>query len=293
MFGIFKKNKNESVGIKKFNRLKLLLKNRDISEALISSASGINQVSIRIATDVNEAVSLVNSLSTLTGISGIELIGAITENKHENQIRLIIEGQEEIEEKDFSNSNNSWIDILIKWANDSNLDQLKTNDPSCPCTGFPRDQKQIINLELLHLTNSNISYLPPELGKLKKLNKIFLDGNNIDTLPKELCYLPHLIRLDIDDNKLSTLPREISNLESLQILSLRNNRIVDLPIEMLKLRNLRKLDLRGQPIHLSSRYSPLSKEGFAVKNHFYDIVKEDSVESWLSKTDTSSLTLTG
>jgi len=291
----FKENPTESAGIKKFNKLKKLLENRNIAEALISSAyGGSNQVSIGIAGDANEAVSLVNSLSALTGISGTELIEAITAKKHENQIRLMIEGQEAFEEQGFYNDDNNWIDTLIKWADESNLDPLKTNDhPSCPCTGFPRDPKQIRNLESLHITNSNISYLPPELGMMKKLNKIILDRNNIDSLPKELCYLPYLIRLDIDDNNIATLPREISNLVSLQILSLQNNKIVDLPIEMLKLSNLRRLDLCGQPIHLRSKYSPLSKEGFAVINHFYDIIQEDSIESWLSKTDTSSLTITG
>lgn len=296
LFDIFssKKNNNDSVGLQKLSKLQQLLKRKEIAEALISSAHGTTQTSFSIANDANKAVALVNSLSNLTKISGIELIEAIISNKHQKQIIKIIEEQELQEEQDFTDNDNGWIDILIKWANDSNLEQLNiVGEPSCPYTGFPRDRKKVIHLEFLHLTNSKISYLPPELGMLKKLNHIYLDGNNIETIPKELCFLPNLIRLDIDGNNITTLPREIGNLTSLQILSLENNSINDLPIEMTKLSNLRKLVLRGQAIHLGSRYSPLSKEGFEVRNYFYDIIQEEPVQTWLDKTDTSTLTITG
>lgn len=276
LFDIFssKKNNNDSIGLKKLSKLQQLLKRKEIAEALISSAHGMNQISFIIASDVNEAVALVNSLSNIIGTSGIELVEAIISNKHQEQIRQIIEEQEALEEKDFTDNDSSWIDTLIKWANDSNLEQLKiVGDPSCPYTGFPRDRKKVKNLEFLHLTNSNISYLPPELGMLKKLNYIFLDENNIDSIPKELCFLPNLIRIDIDGNNITTLPREISNLTTLQILSLRNNKLKDLPIEMLQLRNLRKLDLRDQPVDLRLKESPLSKDGFKVLNSLYSIIK--------------------
>lgn len=182
--------------------------------------------------------------------------------------------QEALEEQDFTSKDNGWIDTLIRWANESNLNQLNIlGEPNCPYTGFPRDPQKIQNLEFLHLTNSKISYLPPELGKLKRLTHIFLDGNNITTIPKELCYLPNLVRLDIDDNNIKYLPPEIKNLTALQVLSLRNNNLQDLPIEMLQLRNLRKLDLRDQPINLSYKESPLSDNGVEVLDHFYSIVR--------------------
>jgi len=275
-FDLFSSEKNyyDSEGLQKLSKLQQLLKRRELVEALIESAYGTTQTSILIANDVNEAVSLVNSLSNLTRISGIELIESIISNKHTEQLKKIIKEQEALEEQNFTENDDSWIDILIKWANDSNLQQLKiVGEPSCPYTGFPRDRREIQALEFLHLINSNILYLPPELGMLKKLKYIYLDGNNIDVIPKELCFLPHLIRLDIDGNNITTLPREISNLTTLQILSLRNNKLEDLPIEMLQLHNLRKLDLRDQLIGLDLKDSPLSSDGFKVLNSLYGIIR--------------------
>jgi hypothetical protein len=151
-------------------------------------------------------------------------------------------------------------------------------------------------MEFLHLPNSNITNLPPELGNLKKLYGICLDGNSIEKYPKEMCEYKNLIRLDLDDNNITSFPREIGNLTSLQTLSLENNSINDFPIEMKKLVNMRKIVIEGQAIHLCSRYSPLSEDGFKVYQFFkydMDVLKEESVQSWLDKTDTSNLTMTG
>jgi len=286
---------NEPVGIKKYNQLKQLMLNEEISEALILSASGINQTSFLIANDVNTAVSLINYLSTLTGISGVELINAVSEKQNDKQITSIIMDKESLAEYEEVGSDDSWMDVLVKWANENNLAELQDLDSPAyyKQTGFPRNKNQLRSMEYLHLPNSNISQLPPELGNLKKLYCICLDGNSIENYPKEMCGYKNLTRLDLDDNKISNFPREIGNLTSLQILSLKNNSINDFPIEMKKLVNLRKLVLKGQAIHLSSRYSPLSKEGFEVTIHFDDIIKEEPIQTWLDKTDTSNLTMTG
>ncbi|MEI6066969.1 MAG: leucine-rich repeat domain-containing protein [Methylococcaceae bacterium] len=288
---------NEPAGIKKYNQLKNLMLNEEISEALILSATGINQTSILIANDVNAAVSLVNYLSTLTGISGVELINAVSEKQHDKQITSIIIDKESLEEYEAVGSDDSWMDVLVQWANENNLAELQDFDsPAYKQTGFPRKKNQLRSMEYLHLPNSNISHLPPELGNLKKLYGICLDGNSIENYPKEMCEYKNLIRLDLDDNNISNFPREIGNLTSLQILSLENNCINDFPIEMKKLVNLRELVLKGQAIHLCSKYSPLSKEGFNVYQFFtydMDVTKEESVKSWLDKTDTSNLTITG
>jgi hypothetical protein len=112
---------NEPTGIKKYNKLKKIMQNKKISEALILSASGINQTSILIANDVNTAVGLVNYLATLTGISGVELINAISGGQHDRKITSIIIDKESLEEYEEVGSDDSWMDVLIKWANENNL----------------------------------------------------------------------------------------------------------------------------------------------------------------------------
>ncbi len=267
---------NESTGIKKYTQLKQLMQNKEISKALMFSASGINLASPIIANEVNTAVGLVNYLSTLTGASGVELISAIIENKNDKKITSVILDKESLEENESVGSDDSWMDVLLQWANENNLVELQDLDTfAFKQTGFPKNKNQFSSMEYLHLTNSNISYLPPELGKLKNLRAICLDGNSIDNYPKEMCTYKNLIRLDLDDNNISNFPREIGNLTSLQKISFKNNSIIDFPIEMTKLVNLRSIDIRGQAISLTSKDSPLSEEGWKVYLHFseQDIVK--------------------
>lgn len=287
-FHVGKYSINESTGINKYNQLKQLMLNEQVSEALELNAYGVNQTSLLIAHDVNTAVSLVNFLSTLTDISGVELIEAISENQHDKQITSIIMDKESLEEYERAGSNDAWMDTLIQWANENNLKELQNFDsPAYKQTGFPRNKSQFLSMEYLHLPNANISYLPTELGKLKNLCAICLDGNSIENYPEEMCYYKNLIRLDLDDNKVSNFPKEFGNLTSLQVLSLDNNCIKDFPIEMTKLNKLRKFDLSNQEIHLSSKFSPLSPEGFKVYNHFFmnDVIKEESVQNWLDKNE--------
>ena len=284
-----------SIGVDKYTQLKQLLKNEDVLMAVCVEDS---PVPISITIEVATANETINYLSALTGLSEMDVIScsaSATEEQHEEQyddkiIAMIIEK----EALDMNETDDSWVDILIEWANENDLATFEDYSDvfSYSQKGFPREKNQLLSLESLYIPKSGISHLPPELGELKKLRGICLDGNSINKYPKEMCNYKYLIRLDIDGNNLKTLPREIGNLSSLQILSLENNKIEDLPIEMTKLSNLKKLVLGGQPIHLSSRYSPLSKDGFQVCNAFHDIIEEESTREWLDKTDTSKLTLT-
>lgn len=296
---VFGKKDEESAGVEKYTQLKQLLQNEDILMAVMVEDS---TAPISIALEVGAANNLINYLSALTGLSEMDVIscGASTaeeqyKNHYDETIISMIIKKEGVDIKGLSNGDDKWVNVLIEWANDNDLEAFKNYStvPAYPQTGFPREKNQLSSLESLYLPKSGISYLPPELGKLTKLQGICLDGNSIDEYPEEMCHYKYLMRLDIDGNNLETLPHEIGNLTSLQILSLESNKINDLPIEMTKLSNLRKLVLGKQPIHLGSRYSPLSKDGFKVINCFFDIIEEEPTEVWLKNTDTSGLTMTG
>nr|WP_306800242.1 leucine-rich repeat domain-containing protein [Endozoicomonas sp. YOMI1] len=284
------------LGISKYENLKHILTNEEILDAIVMSASGINQAPISIAFEVNDAIKIVNYISNLIGISGLELVNAISDQQHDEQIRKMITEAERQKDYEYVGDGDDWAEELISWAEQNDLPSLKPFDsPAYRQTGFPRSKSELMGLEFLHLPSCNISELPASIGKLKNIQAICLDENQISEIPQEICSISSLVRLDLDDNQISTLPKEIGQLQNLQTLSLRNNPILDFPIEMTGLRNLRKLDIKGVKIHLSSKYSPLSANGFEVYNYFDSngVIKEDNLSYWLENTDTSNLEVTG
>ena len=127
------------------------------------------------------------------------------------------------------------------------------------------------NRQVLNLSRKNIDSIPPEIGKLKKLQELYLEGNNIsklpseisgltglrklylranniEALPSEIGKLTELKKLDLSHNKLETLPAEIGNLVNLEKLDLEWNRIEYLPAEIGKLISLERLDLYGNSL---------------------------------------------
>ena len=59
--------------------------------------------------------------------------------------------------------------------------------------------------------------MPSEIGELKQLEILNVSNNNLTCLPKELGYLKHLYNLDVRDNlKLIKLPSTLSQIMSLK-----------------------------------------------------------------------------
>jgi len=84
---------------------------------------------------------------------------------------------------------------------------------------------ELVELEILHLSNINITAIPKELCNLVKLKQLYLNNNNITTIPKELGNLVNLEVLDLDDNYITTIPKELANLIKLNQLYLDDNNI--------------------------------------------------------------------
>ncbi len=66
----------------------------------------------------------------------------------------------------------SWIDNFYKWADKYEI----------PDTIIPRDKAKLLELDELNLTNLNLDYIPPEIGKLKNLKGLYLGNNKIGEL---------------------------------------------------------------------------------------------------------------
>lgn len=295
MFGIFggKKNNQDSAGLRKYKELKESFKNRELRDAMERVALGETRMPLSIASEAQNAVANINYLVNLIGVSGSDLIGAISTTSYDKKLTEMILHNEKDRAKAF-NDDADWVHELVSWAKKNNLPELKPFDsPAYRQTGFPRDAAGFASLVCIHLPGCGLKTIPDAIGNLKNVQAICLDNNELESLPACIGTLQGLIRLDIDDNSIKMLPREIGGLSNLQTISMRNNPIEDFPIEMLKLNSLRKLDVKGAKIHLSSKYSPLSEDGFNVYNHFYEIISEESPDYWLKNTDVSALTETG
>ncbi|CAL4926009.1 unnamed protein product [Urochloa decumbens] len=62
------------------------------------------------------------------------------------------------------------------------------------------------SMRVLGLSCTNITYLPPEIGQLRRLRYLDLSGNKIIDLPETLCQLYHLQVLDVRSNSPSLQP---------------------------------------------------------------------------------------
>ena len=104
------------------------------------------------------------------------------------------------------------------------------------------------NVELLDLSNKQISLLPPEIGDLSNLRRLELGFNKLTVLPSEIGNLKNLIWLGVRQNQLTELPPEIGNLASLTRFDLRSNHLITLPPEIGKLKNLLGIGFRDNKL---------------------------------------------
>ena len=95
---------------------------------------------------------------------------------------------------------NKWIEKLLKW---------KENNTK---VSLPKTYKEIINLQELNITSSNVDYIPHEIGNLINLKKLYVSDNSLNELPFEIRNLHNLTHLWLGNNNLVQLPKEIVNL---------------------------------------------------------------------------------
>jgi adenylate cyclase len=88
---------------------------------------------------------------------------------------------------------------------------------------------KVPNLEKLILDRNHIVSLPPQIGKLRKLQHLSCANNQLAMIPKEIGQLEELTVLDLHYNNIKSLPREIWQLASLVSLNLSSNIIREFP----------------------------------------------------------------
>ena len=129
---------------------------------------------------------------------------------------------------------------------------------------FPKELYKLENtLEVLDLTDNNLSTLPDDFYRFKKLRRLFLSNNKFDHVPKVLAKLPNLSMIGIrnnqikifeenslplstrwlilTDNELEVLPDFIGDLKLLQKFMLSGNKLKSIPKSIEKCTNLELL----------------------------------------------------
>jgi len=132
---------------------------------------------------------------------------------------------------------------------------------SCGLTEFPREIFELADsLEFLNLSDNQLTTLPEDFSRLRKLRIVFFNNNEFEMFPAVLAQCPNLsmvsfkgnqltaiadsalaptIRwLILTNNRLEAIPASIGRLEQLQKLMLAGNRLRSLPAELSHCRNL-------------------------------------------------------
>eukprot|EP00741_Cyanophora_paradoxa_P004720 tig00000826_g4581.t1 len=78
---------------------------------------------------------------------------------------------------------------------------------------------KLTSLEVLYVECSSgaLKELPPEIGRLARLQKLSVQGNQLAALPAEIGLLANLHELDVRDNRLRELPPEIGRLAHVRL----------------------------------------------------------------------------
>ncbi len=108
------------------------------------------------------------------------------------------------------------------------------------------------NLRILELSDNNLASLPEVLGELKSLHTMNLAKNHLKSLPKSIVKLSNLTKLYLgvsDGNPIDNLPDSFERLSNLEILDCTNCQFNDLPSSLTQLENLTVLNLRSNPLN--------------------------------------------
>lgn len=104
-------------------------------------------------------------------------------------------------------------------------------------TDLPEELVQLSKLKILFASNNKFEHLPEVLGKLPQLEMIGFKSNQINTVAEQA--LPTRLRwLILTDNQLQTLPESLGERPRLQKLALAGNNLTVLPKTLSKSHNL-------------------------------------------------------
>ncbi len=115
-------------------------------------------------------------------------------------------------------------------------------------TQFPVEIFELADsLEVLDLSNNQLSSLPADLGRLQHLRILFLSSNQFDHVPDVLSDCPKLEMIGFKSNQIKTVSEDALPVDT-RWLILTDNKIEKLPDSMGQLHRLQKLALAGNQL---------------------------------------------
>ena len=113
---------------------------------------------------------------------------------------------------------------------------------------FPEELYTLVDtLEVLDLTDNNLSTLPDDFDRFKKLKRLFLSNNQFNHVPKILAKLPILSMIGMRNNKIKIFEENSLPL-STRWLILTDNELTSLPQSIGDLKLLQKCMLSGNKL---------------------------------------------
>jgi predicted outer membrane repeat protein len=109
---------------------------------------------------------------------------------------------------------------------------------------------QLINLKELYLDNNQIYYIDNDLGDLVNMEILTINNNEISSIPDDIRFLSNLKELNASNNQLLSFNSYLNYLGQLQYLNLGNNYISEIPSSINQINNLRKLYLSNNQISI-------------------------------------------
>jgi Leucine-rich repeat (LRR) protein len=151
-------------------------------------------------------------------------------------------------------------ELLRGWIEENCKNTTALDLSEVGLTYLPPEICQLSKLQTLSLNQNQLSSLPGQIGQLSQLQELYLSQNQLTSLPIEIGQLSQLRTLSLNQNQLTHLLAEIGQLSQLQELHLNRNQLTSLPAEIGQMPQLQRLYLdQNQLTNLPAEIGQLSQ----------------------------------